>query len=348
MLRDPTLAAAYEQNFESRLAASEPLDQYGAEHQRYVSVLLRESKATAKCDFRRMYGCLHRAGLIFVLHLYRGTHLQMSIFQDSKDTIARFGQHTEGFQALYTKHQMSFGSLNDVWTLLKKVTIDSRFHSDFKDLGQSILKQEGGKMSLTALFIVIGVSVGGIGIAGMGSAIGLPAAGLVAVLGSLGFLSGQEIDSAIGSGSPERKVEAAFTSATTAQAQAAKQRDPLTVSATLMAPADTTLFALTDALKSIQGQLENVPHAFDRVTASISDMHNALGSLIYNGNARIMDTTSARISDATERLEKQELQTRQLKTAVVLLCGVSTLLLISVSFLAWELNTKNFSLLVHH
>ena len=34
VLRDPALAAAYEANFESRLAASEPLEQYEAEHQK--------------------------------------------------------------------------------------------------------------------------------------------------------------------------------------------------------------------------------------------------------------------------------------------------------------------------
>ena len=270
----------------------------------------------------------------------------MSIFRDTKETVARFGKHIEGFQALYTKHQMSFGSLGDIWALTKKITTDGKFHNDFIALGQSILKQEGGKMSLTALFIIIGVSIGGIGIAGMGSAVGIPAAGLVALLASLGFLSGQEIDSAMGAS--EQKPKPSNATVRTSATVAVQQESPLPAKAALIAPADTTLLALTDALKSIQAQLEIIPHGFDRVSASMTDMHNGLGSLIHSGNARVMDTTLAKLSDVTERLEVQEVKNGQLKTTILFLCLITTLLLISTTFVAWQLIQKTQSPMIFH
>jgi len=41
-------------------------------------------------------------------------------------------------------------------------------------------------VSLTILFTIIAISIGGIGIAAMGSAVGLPAAALATVLGTIG------------------------------------------------------------------------------------------------------------------------------------------------------------------
>jgi hypothetical protein len=80
---------------------------------------------------------------------------------------------------------------------VKLLKTDPSFRQELVLLGNSVIRREGGKVSLTILFTIIALSIGGLGIAGMGSAFGLPAAALAAILGSIGFGLGQEIDTAI-------------------------------------------------------------------------------------------------------------------------------------------------------
>jgi hypothetical protein len=121
----------------------------------------------------------------------------MSFFGDTKQTVSRFSQHIDGFQALYKRRGLAFGSPKDIWLFVKLLKTDRSFRQELVLLGNSVIRREGGKVSLTILFTIIAVSIGGLGIAGMGSAFGLPAAALAAILGSIGFGLGQEIDTAI-------------------------------------------------------------------------------------------------------------------------------------------------------
>lgn len=121
----------------------------------------------------------------------------MSFFGDTKQTVSRFSQRIEEFQALYKRRGLSFGRPKDIWLFVKLLKTDRSFRQELVLLGNSVIRRESGKVSLTILFTIIAVSIGGLGIAGMGSAFGLPAAALAAILGSLGFGLGQEIDTAI-------------------------------------------------------------------------------------------------------------------------------------------------------
>ncbi len=121
----------------------------------------------------------------------------MSFFGDTKQTASRFSQHIEEFQALYKSRGLAFGRPKDIWVFVKLLKTDRSFRQELVLLGNSVIRREGGKVSLTILFTIIAVSIGGLGIAGMGSAFGLPAAALAAILGSIGFGLGQEIDTAI-------------------------------------------------------------------------------------------------------------------------------------------------------
>jgi hypothetical protein len=122
---------------------------------------------------------------------------EMSFFGDTKQTVNRFSEHIDEFQALYKRRGLAFGSPKDIWLFVKLLKTNRSFRKELVLLGNSVIRREGGKVSLTILFTIIAVSIGGLGIAGMGSAFGLPAAALAAILGSIGFGLGQEIDTAI-------------------------------------------------------------------------------------------------------------------------------------------------------
>jgi hypothetical protein len=122
---------------------------------------------------------------------------EMSFFGDTKQTVNRFSEHIDEFQALYKRRGLAFGSPKDIWLFVKLLKTSPSFRKELVLLGNSVIRREGGKVSLTILFTIIAVSIGGLGIAGMGSAFGLPAAALAAILGSIGFGLGQEIDTAI-------------------------------------------------------------------------------------------------------------------------------------------------------
>ena len=65
------------------------------------------------------------------------------------------------------------------------------FKSKWKGIWGDIAKEEGGKISLTTIGLIFGASLGGVGFAAMGSAFGLPLAG---ILGLSGLISGSKID----------------------------------------------------------------------------------------------------------------------------------------------------------
>jgi len=121
----------------------------------------------------------------------------MSFYADLKDTFNRFQDHISAFQEIYKRNGVSFGTPREIWGFITRIGRDSKFRQEFVDFGKALLRREGGKMSLPILFAIIALSIGGIGIAGMGSAFGIPALALAGILAVLGFSVGQEIDTAV-------------------------------------------------------------------------------------------------------------------------------------------------------
>lgn len=76
--------------------------------------------------------------------------------------------------------------IDGVKPLIDKYQNDESFKNEWIAFWSDIAKENGGKLSLTTVCVVIGASLGGVGIAAMGGAIGLPLA-LVLVLGLGGF-----------------------------------------------------------------------------------------------------------------------------------------------------------------
>jgi len=65
------------------------------------------------------------------------------------------------------------------------------FREEWKSIWLIIAKENGGKLSLTTMGIIIGSALGGVGIALMGTAFGMP---LALILGLGGFLFGSKVD----------------------------------------------------------------------------------------------------------------------------------------------------------
>ena len=69
---------------------------------------------------------------------------------------------------------------------------NAEFKEEFVGIWKEIAKTDGGKLSLTTIGIILGASLGGVGIAALGGAIGLP---LFLILGLAGMWGGTEFDS---------------------------------------------------------------------------------------------------------------------------------------------------------
>ncbi len=78
----------------------------------------------------------------------------------------------------------------------------SEFKEEFLNIWKEIGKKDGGKLSLNTTGIILGASLGGVGIAAFGGAIGLP---LFLIFGLTGLFGGTKIDS-LGSFSDSKKV----------------------------------------------------------------------------------------------------------------------------------------------
>jgi len=109
----------------------------------------------------------------------------MSLFQQTIDIPKRFKKYITDIKKLLEEYEITS------FRVLVKRMQNSEFKKRWKNIWKDLIKNEGGKISLTTMGIIIGSSLGGVGIASMGGAIGVP---LALVLGLGGYIVGAEID----------------------------------------------------------------------------------------------------------------------------------------------------------
>ncbi|MEO8870576.1 MAG: hypothetical protein ABI357_07065 [Granulicella sp.] len=105
----------------------------------------------------------------------------------------------EAFRQLFVKYKIN--SVDSAWANMS----DSAFRKDMYDLGHKVMQSDGGKITLVPLLGIIGAALGGVGIAMLGGAFGLP---LALVLALVGLIVGNEADSAGYTSALMRKVKA--------------------------------------------------------------------------------------------------------------------------------------------
>ena len=94
-----------------------------------------------------------------------------------------------GLQDLLRQHQ-----IDGVRKLVHAYREDSAFRARWHEIWLAAARDDGGKLSFTAAGAILGAVLGGVGIAALGTAIGLP---LLAVLGLGGLVAGTEVDAAV-------------------------------------------------------------------------------------------------------------------------------------------------------
>jgi predicted HicB family RNase H-like nuclease len=111
----------------------------------------------------------------------------MSISKELGDSTRRFKASVDRLIALVQDH-----NIDSIPGLVDAFRNNEAFSTEWKSIWADIAKADGGKISLGTAGAIIGSVLGGVGIAAMGGAFGLP---LALVLGLGGFVAGAEVDS---------------------------------------------------------------------------------------------------------------------------------------------------------
>jgi hypothetical protein len=109
----------------------------------------------------------------------------MPIVEDAQQTLQRFSKYVQELIDLFKR----FDGSKAVWRLWKAIG-KSEFRREWNWI--EIAERDGGKLTLTTVLTIIGAVLGGLGIAALGGAVGLP---IALLLGPIGCLLGTEIDS---------------------------------------------------------------------------------------------------------------------------------------------------------
>ena len=111
----------------------------------------------------------------------------MSTFTEVKEIPLKYRQYRDKFALLFEKYDVT-----SIPKFIKLYSNNDAFKNASKVILADIARTEGGKVSLTTIGIIIGSALGGVGIAMMGGAIGVP---LAAIFGISGFVAGSKVDS---------------------------------------------------------------------------------------------------------------------------------------------------------
>lgn len=111
----------------------------------------------------------------------------MSTFEEIGELPEKYRAYKEALVSLLKRYE-----IEGIKSLVKAYRNNTSFKSEWRDFWALVAKGEGGKLSLSTIGLIIGASLGGVGIAAMGGAIGMP---LALVLGLGGFLGGLKFDS---------------------------------------------------------------------------------------------------------------------------------------------------------
>lgn len=112
----------------------------------------------------------------------------MSATAELNNTQERIRQYVQRLRRLLELYRV-----DSLASLVAVVRHEKDFRSEWLKVWREIARDEGGKISLTTFGLVLGSSLGGVGVAAMGTAFGLP---LAAILGVAGFIAGAELDAA--------------------------------------------------------------------------------------------------------------------------------------------------------
>jgi len=222
---------------------------------------------------------------------------------------------------------------------VKLLKTDRSFRQELVILGNSVIRREGGKVSLTILFTIIAVSIGGLGIAGMGSAFGLPAAALAAILGSIGFGLGQEIDTAINPNvavkdqdfypkQPELGVVHGAEQTIEAEFADAESSNPVFEIVEMMQALDDSLAPIAEITSANNALLQNISQLIEKTKADVGALKQSsedLLSLSISEFSALKTTANSFMSEWREVNKTQEKAMKKLAILAYVSSGLAVL-----------------------
>lgn len=110
----------------------------------------------------------------------------MGATDEIQDIPEKLRKYKDELTLLFKSYEVS--SLQSLISIHKS---NQQFRDEWSEIWTKVAKDEGGKLSLTTIGALIGLALGGVGIAAGGGAIGVP---LALILGLGGFLSGSMFD----------------------------------------------------------------------------------------------------------------------------------------------------------
>jgi len=113
----------------------------------------------------------------------------MPIADDAKQTVQRFSRYIQEFVDLFKRFKLNGSSgVGGFWNVVS----NREFRRESNKIWAKVAEQEGGKLTLTTVATIIGAALGSIGVAGLGTAVGIP---LICLLPPVGYFLGTEADS---------------------------------------------------------------------------------------------------------------------------------------------------------
>lgn len=108
----------------------------------------------------------------------------MSTFHEMSELPERYQRYARELREIFEKHEVR--SARDLARLREGAA-----RQDVDRWVRNLRDQDGAKLGLGSIGVIVGAALGGVGIAAFGGAVGLP---LAAVLGAAGFLGGSGVD----------------------------------------------------------------------------------------------------------------------------------------------------------
>jgi hypothetical protein len=113
----------------------------------------------------------------------------MALLDEFRGSVDRFKERILELQTLLREYRV-----DGIRSLMRAHREEARFRTRWHDIWSAAARDDGGKLSFAAVGTILGATLGGAGIAAVGTAFGLP---LLAVLGLGGLVAGTEVDAAV-------------------------------------------------------------------------------------------------------------------------------------------------------
>src|ERR1700733_4161355 len=104
----------------------------------------------------------------------------MPIVVHTKETFKRFSKYVHELIDLFKRFDIKGdGALTGLW----KAVISREFRKECKRIFIEVAEHDGGKLALPTVLAIIGAAMGGVGVAALGGAFGIPLALLLGLIG---------------------------------------------------------------------------------------------------------------------------------------------------------------------